>query len=90
METQFAKLVLNGEKKWASRNQKPPNDKIGKPLYLICDEGIIGEIMITSCKYNQVKHSFYIAFSIIKKYETPMHYQSLKKKGEWATEINLG
>jgi len=89
METPFAKLVLRGEKKWDFKKLKPPNGRIGKPLYLICDEGIIGEIMIPSYKYNQVKHSYYLEFFILKRYESPKQYQALTS-GEWPTEITVG
>ena len=89
VETPFAKMIVNGEKKYDFRKQKPPTDMIGNPLYLICEEGVIGEVMITNCRYNQVKHSFYMEITIIKKYSEPKTYQSLKKNGEWVTEINI-
>ena len=52
LELPFAKLIINGEKKYDFRKSKPPTDKIGVALYLIANELVLGEIMITKCRYN--------------------------------------
>lgn len=85
----FAKMIINGQKKYDYRKHKPPLDKIGTPLYLITNRKIIGEIMITSCNYNQIKHAFFWEFAVLKKYPKAIKYRKLTDKGEWATEVML-
>ena len=89
VELPFAKLIINGEKKYDFRKLKPPTDKIGVALYLIANDFVIGEIMITSCRYNQIKHSYYWQYQIIKKYQKPKKITSIVKNGDWGKDVEL-
>ena len=89
IELPFAKLIINREKKYDFRKSKPPNDKIGVQLYLIADDFVIGEFMITSCRYNQIKHSYYWQYQIIKKYQKSKKIISISKNGDWGNDVML-
>lgn len=89
IELPFAKLIINGEKKYDFRKTKPPNDKIGVILYLIADDFVLGEIMITASKYNQIKHLYYWQFQIIKKYSESKKIIKILKNGEWGMGLQF-
>lgn len=85
----FAKLIINGDRKYDFRKSKPPNDKIGVPLYLIADDFVIGEIMISQCRYNQIKHSYYWEYLVMKKYPKPKKITAIFKNGDWGNDVKL-
>jgi len=88
-ESPYEKLILNGEKKYDFRKKKPPKDKLGIPLYLINNEMVLGEIMITACKYNQIKHLYCWSFVLLKKYSKPLLLKKYSKISEWVNEVEF-
>jgi len=89
-ESPYDKLILSGEKKYDFRKKKPPKDKLGIPLYLIHNEKALGEIMISACKYNQIKHLYCWSIMLLKKYPNPFKCKSKSiELSEWANEVEL-
>ncbi|GEM_PF-4205577 len=86
----IAKLIINGERKYDFRKSKPPNDKKGVPLYLITDDFVLGEIMITLARYNQLKHCYYWEYRVMKKYPKSKKIINIFKNGDWGKDIDIG
>ncbi len=88
IEQPFAKMIICGQKRFDFRKYKP-TDKIGKPIFLITENKVIGEIMIVNSRYNQIKHSYYWEFAVVKKYPKPKKFRA-RVDGEWVAEVKIG
>jgi len=82
-------MIICGQKRYDFRKYKP-TDKIGKKIFLITENKIIGEIMIVNCRYNQIKHSYYWEFSVVKNYTKPKKFEAYRVKDEWAEMVKIG
>lgn len=89
VEFPFGKLIIEGKRKYVFRRIKPSSIRLGVPIYLISGEKVLGEIIISNCKYNQVKHSYYVGFTIIKKYKNPKRIEDMIELGDWANEVKV-
>jgi predicted transcriptional regulator len=89
IEQPFGKMIINGEKRFDFRKNKP-TDKIGKTIFLITEDKVIGEIMIVKCRYNQLKRSYYWEFAVVKKYSTPKKFRAYSVQGEWVMKVKIG
>jgi len=86
----YAKLIISGEKKYELRNYKPPADKIGKPIYIISEKKVLGEIAITSYRYNQVRHVFFWTIQLLKKYPKAKSYNYKNGAQIWIKDVKVG
>ena len=86
----FATLIITGGKKWENRKYKPPADKISKPIYLLSEKKILGEIAIDSCRYNQIKHNYIWSIQVLKKYSKPKSYNHKNGSQIWVKDIEIG
>jgi predicted transcriptional regulator len=85
----FASLIINGEKKWEFRSYKTPADKISRPIYLISEKKVLGEIAIRSCRYNQVKHNYFWSIQVLMKYVKPKSYNYKNGAQIWVKDVEI-
>lgn len=83
----FGEMVISGKKKYDLRKTRTPPNKQGVPLFVISDGSVLGEVII-KCKYNQINHSYYWIFSVIKKYQNIKKVkQQSTQIGEWVSDV---
>lgn len=85
----FANLIITGGKKWELRNYKPPADKISIPIYLLSEKKVLGEIVINSCRYSQVKHNYFWIIQVLKKYPKPKSYNHKNGAQIWVRDVEI-
>lgn len=91
IENPFGQMIIDGEKKYDLRKLKVPEGNVGVPLYIITNERVLGEIMITECRYNQIKHSFFWKFAVLKKYKkTKKIIKQSSRTGDWVSDLVVG
>jgi len=85
----YARMIIDGEKKFEYRKYKPPSDKIYVPIYLISEKKVLGIITITNVKYNQIRHIYFWYIKILKKYRKPKYFNYKNGQQIWAKDVIL-
>ena len=83
----YARLIIEGTKKFEYRKYKPPTDKVYIPIYLISEKKVLGEITITDSRYNQIRHNYFWYIKVLKKYKRPKYYNYKNGAQIWVKDV---